>query len=86
MSQTDKKETKKKYKDEEWGWGVALLMLLVAIFYVPIMWLAEKIKGNGVGIGPALASFAAATVLVLGTIGIVVGGILLALGIHFWGQ
>lgn len=89
MPETDKKdqtESKKKSKEDQWSWGFVLLMLFIGIFYVPIMWLTEKIKGGGVGFGPAFASFVAATTLVLGTVVIAVGGVLLALGIHFWGH
>lgn len=42
----------------------SLLLLFIAVFFVPIMWLSHKILGGGVGFGPAFASFAAATVIV----------------------
>lgn len=57
-------ETKAEGKQEKLGILNSLLLLFIAVFFVPIMWLAQKINGGGVGFGPAFASFAAATVIV----------------------
>lgn len=45
-----------------------LFLLFIFVFFGPIMWLAKKINGSGVGAGPALASFIAATLIVLGVV------------------
>lgn len=42
-----------------------LILLFVAVFIVPIMFLTGKFLGGGTGFGPAFASFTAATLIVL---------------------
>jgi len=74
-------------KDPEESWSCLgiILGLFVGVFYIPIMWLTEKIKGGGVGFGPAFASFLTATIIVMAAVAAIV--IAAGVGIYavFWG-
>lgn len=42
-----------------------LFLLFIAVFFTPIAWLANKIKGGGCGAGPAFASFFVSAIIML---------------------
>jgi hypothetical protein len=58
------------------GLLTTILLFFVFLFFRPICWVADKIKGGGCGAGPAFASFTVAAFLVLGGVVALVAGIL----------
>jgi len=81
---TEKPENPKPSEDS-WSCLGIIFGLFVGVFYIPIMWLTEKFKGNGVGFGAAFASFGAATIIIM--IAVIAVVVAAGVGIYavFWG-